>query len=87
MSKILSTLLIIILGVAYVKGYDIVKSRSQEHLPQFCLIMAAVRMVLIATMIVLVILFTEDKAENRQFALYTLIIYGIMMVTTLALRH
>ena len=83
----LSTLLITLLGVAYVKGYDIVKSRSQEHLPQFCLIMAAVRMVLIATMIVLVILFTEDKAETRQFALYTLIIYGIMMVTTLALRH
>ena len=87
MSKILSTLLIALLGVAYVKGYDIVKSRSLERLPQFYLIMAAVRIVLIATMIVLVILFTEDKAEARQFALYTLIIYGLMMVTTLALRH
>ena len=87
MSKILATLLITLLGVAYVKGYDIVKSRSQEHLPQFYLIMAAVRMVLIATMIVLVIVFTEDKAEARQFALYTIVIYGLMMMTTLALRH
>jgi len=87
MSKFLATLLITLLGVAYVKGYDIVKSRSQEHLPQFYLIMAAVRMVLIATMIVLVIVFTEDKAEARQFALYTIVIYGLMMMTTLALRH
>ena len=87
MSKILSTLLITLLGVAYVKGYDIVKSRSQERLPQFYLIMAAVRIVLIATMIVLVILFTEDKVEARGFVLYTLIIYGLMMVTTLVLRH
>ncbi|MBO7140421.1 MAG: hypothetical protein J6W19_07635 [Prevotella sp.] len=83
----LSTLLITLLGVAYVKGYDIVKSRSQERLPQFYLIMAAVRIVLIATMIVLVILFTEDKAETREFVLYTLILYGLMMVTTLVLRH
>ncbi|MBR2236827.1 MAG: hypothetical protein IJ887_02970 [Prevotella sp.] len=87
MSKILSTLLITLLGVVYVKGYDIVKSRLREHLPQFYLIMAAVRIVLIATMIALVIIFTEDKAEARQFVLYTLIIYGLMMVTTLALRH
>ena len=83
----LSTLLITLLGVAYVKGYDIVKSRSQERLPQFYLIMAAVRIVLIATMIVLVILFTEDKAETREFVLYTLILYGLMIVTTLVLRH
>ena len=83
----LSTLLITLLGVAYVKGYDIVKSCSQERLPQFYLIMAAVRIVLIATMIVLVILFTEDKAEAREFVLYTLILYGLMMVTTLVLRH
>ena len=87
MNEILSTLLIALLGVAYVKGYDIVKSRSRERLPQFYLIMATVRFVLIATMIALVFIFTEDKAEARQFALYTLIIYGLMMATTLALRH
>ncbi len=83
----LSTLLILLLGVAYVKGYDMVKSRSQEHLPQFYLIMTAVRMVLIATMAAIVIIFTEDKTEARQFGMYILIMYSLMMVTTLALRH
>ena len=83
----LSTLLITLLGVAYVKGYDMVKSRSQEHLPQFYLIMAAVRMVLIATTAAIVIIFTEDKTEARQFAIYIIIMYGLMMATTLALRH
>ena len=84
---VLTALLIIFLGVAYVKGYDMVKSRSQEHLPQFYLIMTAVRMVLIATMAAIVIIFTEDKTEARQFGMYILIMYSLMMVTTLALRH
>ena len=83
----LSTLLIVLLGVAYVKGYDMVKSRSQEHMPQFYLIMTAVRMVLIATMAATVIICTEDKTEARQLGLYILIMYSLMMVTTLAMRH
>ena len=83
----LSTLLITLLGVAYVKGYDMVKNRSQEHLPQFYLIMATVRMVLIATTAAIVIIFTEDKTEARLFGLYIIIMYSMMMVITLALRH
>ena len=33
-----------LLGVAYVKGYDVVKSRSPEHLVHFYLVMATIRM-------------------------------------------
>lgn len=83
----ITTLLICLLGVAYVKGYDMVKSRSAEHLPQFCLTMTAVRLVLILTTAAIVIMLTDDKADARQYALYTLTMYVLMMVTTLWLRH
>ena len=42
-SYILITFFFTLLGTAYVKGYDIVKSKSPEHLPQFYLIMATIR--------------------------------------------
>ena len=83
----LSALLITVLGVAYVKGYDFVKKRSPEHLAPFCLIMATVRMLLIGTMVALYVLFAESHDEAVRFALITLIMHAIMMVTTLAMRH
>ena len=69
------------------KGYDFVKKRSPEHLAHFCLIMATVRMLLIGTMVALYVLFAESHDEAVRFALITLIMYAIMMVTTLAMRH
>ncbi len=83
----LSTLLITLLGVAYVKGYDYVKQRSPEHLVHFYLIMAAIRMLLIGTTAAVVIILTDDKAEARQFALCIIILYVLMLATTLTLRH
>jgi cytochrome c biogenesis factor len=87
LAVILSALLIILLGVVYVKGYDMVKSRSPEHLPHFYLIMATVRMLLIGTAVALFVFFANSREESIHFALIILIMYVIMMVTTLSLRH
>ena len=76
-----------LLGVAYVKGYDLVKSRSPEHLPHFYLIMATIRMLLVATVVGLYVFFTESKEEAIRFAVLILIMYAITMVVTLKLRH
>jgi cytochrome c biogenesis factor len=76
-----------LLGVAYVKGYDMVKSRSPEHLPHFYLIMATIRMLLVATVVGLYVFFTESKEETIRFAVTILIMYAITMVVTLKIRH
>ena len=76
-----------LLGVAYVKGYDIVKSRSPEHLVHFYLIMATIRLLLVATMVALYVLFASDRADAIHFAAIILIMYVLTMVVTLTLRH
>ena len=83
----LAALLITLLGVAYVKGYDYVKKHSPDHLVQFYLIMATVRMLLIGTAIALYVLFADSREEAMKFAIIILIMYAIMMVTTLTMRH
>lgn len=83
----LSVLFFTLLGVAYVKGYDAVKSRSPEHLPQFYLIFATIRMLLVATVVGLYVFFTESREDAIRFAVMILIMYAIMMVVTLKLRH
>lgn len=76
------------LGLAYVKGYDMVKSHSQEHLVHFYLIMATVRMVLVCTVVATYVLLIAGNRDNAiRFALIYIIMYAIMMVVTLILRH
>ena len=50
MIYIVAALLITLLGVVYVKGFDLVKRHSPDRLPQFCLLMAAIRFLLLATL-------------------------------------
>ena len=83
----LTALFFTLLGVAYVKGYDMVKSRSPEHLAHFYLIMATVRLLLIGTMVALYVMFAGSHEEAVRFAVIVLIMYAMMMVTTLILRH
>ena len=87
MSYALSALLVTLLGVAYVKGYDLVKSRSPEHLPQFYLIMATIRMLIIATVVAIYVFFAPSRDDAIHFADIILIMYAGMMVVTLKLRH
>ena len=83
----LSALFFTLLGVAYVKGYDVVKRHSPEHLVHFYLIMATVRMLLVGTVVALYVIFTENREHAIRFAAMFIIMYAIMMVVTLKLRH
>jgi len=83
----LLALLMLLLGMAYVKGYDFVKARSPEHLPHFYLVMAAIRMLLVLTVVGIYVLLTENRADTIHFALACVTLYVVMMVVTLSLRH
>lgn len=82
-----AALLIVVLGVSYVKGYDLVKARSPEHLPHFYLIMATARMLILLTAIGLYVLFAGNRDDAVSFALTCLGMYVVMMIVTLSLRH
>ena len=84
---ILSAIFFTLLGGAYVKGYDIVKRHSPDHLVHFYLIMATIRMLLVATIVGLYVFFTENREDAIHFAVIFLIMYAITMVITLKLRH
>lgn len=86
-SVFLSVLFFTLLGMAYVKGYDAVKRRSPENLVQFYLIMATIRMVLVATVVALYVVFSTDRDKAIEFAAMFIIMYAIMMVVTLVMRH
>lgn len=83
----LSLLFYTILGVIYCKGYDIVKQTSPERLPQFYMIMAAIRFVLIITIVGIYAFFSANKANTISFVTLFLILYIIMMIVTLKLKH
>ena len=85
--SLLALLLMTLLGAAYVKGYDLVRRRSPEHLPQFYLILTTLRMLIVATVAGLYVFFAETKEEAVQFSVILLIMYATMMVVTLKLRH
>lgn len=87
MEYVLSVLFFTLLGVTYVKGYDIVKKHSPDHLVHFYLIMATIRMLLVVTVVGLYVFFTENRKDAIHFAAIFLIMYAITMVITLKLRH
>ena len=76
-----------LLGAAYVKGYDLVKKKSPEHLPHFYLIMATIRMLLVLTVVGIYALFSDSREDTIRFALIGIGLYVVMMVITLSLRH
>ena len=84
---VLSVLFLALLGVAYVKGYDLVKRHSPDHLAHFYLIMATIRMLLVLTVVGLYVFFTENRDHAIRFVIIFLIMYAITMVITLKLRH
>ncbi len=87
MEYFFSALFFTLLGMAYVRGYDIVKSRSPEHLVHFYLVMAVIRMLLVVTVVALYVLFAPNREDAIHFAAIILIMYAVMMVVTLSLRH
>ena len=87
MAYALAALMFLTMGVAYVKGYDMVKSRSPEHLPHFYLAMATIRMLLVLTAVGIYVLLANDRNDTITFALTCLGMYVATMIVTLTLRH
>ena len=87
MEYILAVALLALLGKAHVVGFDFVKKHSVAHLPQFCLAMTVIRLVLVGTLAGVVILLKENRDDAMQFAVIYLIMYAIMVVVSLWLRH
>ena len=87
MTYFFAVLFFTLLGMAYVKGYDVVKSRSPEHLVHFYLVMATIRMLLVATVVGLYVFFATNREDAIRFAVIILIMYALTMVVTLSMRH
>ena len=84
---VLAATLYVLLGVAYVKGYDLVKARSPESVPQFYMAMAVVRMLLVLTAIGIFLITSDSKQASISFVLANMAMYITMMVVSLTLRH
>lgn len=82
-----SVLFFTLLGVAYVKGYDFVKSHSPNRLVHFYLIMATIRILLVAMVVLLYVILSQNYEESVRFAAVFLGMYVVMMVITLILKH
>lgn len=63
----LSVFFYVILGTAYVKGYDFVKSHSPGNLVKFYLIMATIRILLVATIVAVYVLLSKDREDSIHF--------------------
>ena len=87
MTCVLAALVVILLGAAYVRGYDLVKSRSPEHLAHFYLVLATFRMLTVATVVAFCVFLAPTHEDAVRQAAIILTIYVAMMVTTLVMRH
>lgn len=84
----LTALFFVVIGTAYCLGWTWMKRHSPEHLVHYYLIAAVLRFLLVAVIILAYIRLAEaTKAENIQFALMVIVMYVIMMVITLGLKH
>lgn len=83
----LSALFFVVLGFAYVKGLGFVKRRSPEHMVHFYLILATIRMLLVATIVIMYLLLSDSRDDSIRFAAMFLGMYVVMMVVTLILKH
>jgi len=83
-----SVLLFVMLGIAWVKGYDFVMKHAPKALPRFYFLLALIRVLLIATWTACyVMLISQSAGESKSFVVMILIMYAAMMATTLMIRH
>ena len=87
MIYVVAVFLLTLLGVAYVRLYDIVKARQPEALPRFYLIMTVIRMILVVSLAGVYILIAADRQDVVRFVAVYMVMYTAMMVVTLSMRH
>ena len=79
--------LLSLLGISYVKLYDVVKAHQPDALPRFYLIMTVIRMILVASLAGIYALLATDRQDVIRFVAVYMVMYVVMMVATLSLRH
>ena len=82
-----SVLFFTLLGIAYCKGYDFTKKHSPERLPQFYMVMAVIRFLLVVSVIGIYTFLSENRTSTKHFAVMFLCMYFVTMVITLKLKH
>lgn len=83
-----SALLFTVLGIGWIKGYDIVKAKAPAMLAKFYLAYAVFRMITVLLFVGVYILFISDGlAQSKAFVVMVFIMYAIMMTVTLKLKH
>lgn len=83
----LTALYFTLLGVAWVKGYDMVMKLDASRLPMFYFVLATIRFILTATLVLIYVLVSDNMASSRQFVVMVMAMYATMMVVTLTLKH
>lgn len=87
MIYVVAVCLLTLLGVSYVKLYDVVKTHQPEALPRFYLIMTVIRMILVASLAGIYAFLATDRQEVIRFVAIYMVMYVVMMVVTLSMRH
>lgn len=83
----LSALFFTLMGMAYCKGYDLTRKHAPLRLPQFYLVMAVIRFILVVSAVGIYAFLSENRKDTVEFAALFFIMYVAMMVVTIKLKH
>lgn len=75
------------LTVVYVKGRSLVERHSPDNLVRFHFIMVAIRFLLSVTLVGIFVLLSTDRTATLHFAAFVIVLYLVMIVVTLILKH
>ncbi len=82
------TAMFTLLGLGWMKGYDLVKRKAPDRLVTFYMAYAAFRMVAILLAVGVYALFiSQSLAESKAVAMMVLAMYAAMMALTLKKKH
>lgn len=82
------TAMFTLLGLGWIKGYDLVKRKAPDRLVTFYMVYAAFRMVAILLAVGVYALFiSQSLAESKAVAMMVLAMYAAMMALTLKKKH
>lgn len=77
-----------LLGMGWMKGYDLVKAKAPDQIVKFYLIYAVFRVLAILLAVGVYVLFvSKSMGESKAFVAMVLIMYAVMMTLTLTKKH
>jgi len=83
---LVALVLMISLGLLWVKGFEAVKRHAPERIPQFYYVTAILRITVVLAL-VLVFRLLYGPAEIKTFAAVVLAMYALMMTVSLVIKH